>query len=453
MGWVSVSDKSLISVTAVIAVLFAYGCYAYQLGHPPCCDSLSYSGMAKIYATSGIINTPFSDIRTYGYPIFLSVLWRVSEASGVTLPLLAFVVQVALYIGLSGILAKLIYDEVSPRVGVIVALGLTANLLVYPSLSIVLTDGFSVVVELSIILVLASLFFRRQRIGLLSWATHALVIGLLAGYAAIVRPASINFVGFVIPALIFISFVAPPQRGVRALLLASWAIVGFALAVTPQILFNWHFFHKATFLPSFDLPGIQLLVGQSRLKYGTLMVDGVGHGMPYASPWITLADGTTSYFFRYPRVGLLTAAIHVFGALDFDYLFTYIYDINVAYRPVLFLFSQTIVFWGISGWVMMLLAWRSERTHDLDNTMRARNFFLVVSGAYVVSWLAVYAPSAVENRFALPIITLLMPLALWAIIELLRHRQHIFFKIGGFAAYLFLAGGVSLWLSTLRVIT
>ncbi|CAN7755721.1 hypothetical protein LJR029_005849 [Caballeronia sp. LjRoot29] len=445
--------KRLLCFAMVLAIGFATACYIYQVGHPPCCDSLSYTVMSKVYADSGLGNTPFSELRTYGYPAFLALFQHLSINLGVNFNLLIFVAQFLLYIAFAALLSRLVYVDVSHRIGALLMLGLTLNLLIYPSLSIVLTDGFSVIVLLAMVAVATTVLLRGEHMRWRALVLHSLLIGLLAGFSTIVRPASIHFLGFVLPALAYISFNLRNARAFKVTTIFVLFLVGFLISVAPQVALNWHTFHKATFFPSVDLQRIQLTFGQRYLKYGTFMIQGEGHPLPYMSPWASLADGTKSYFLVHPREGILTAFLHIFGALDFDYLFTYIYDTTVFYRPVLFLFSHTAIFWGLGGWLMMLSDWRSDRKiQDISKIHLIRGFFLLTSATYALSWAAVFAPSAVENRFALPMFTLLMPLAVWAICELFANRRFFWAKIGGFSLYLALAACISVWLGSLKVV-
>ena len=50
-----------------------------------------------------------------------------------------------------------------------------------------------------------------------------------------------------------------------------------------------------------------------------------------------------------------TGLVHIFAALDFDYFFPYIYDLDPWYQGPLFVLSHSIVFWGVVGCLLIAL--------------------------------------------------------------------------------------------------
>ncbi len=60
-------------ITAIlIAAIFSWLCYLYQIVHPVCCDALEYVRLAEQYIANGIIADP-SGVRLYGYPLFVAL--------------------------------------------------------------------------------------------------------------------------------------------------------------------------------------------------------------------------------------------------------------------------------------------------------------------------------------------------------------------------------------------
>ncbi|WP_296661910.1 hypothetical protein [Paraburkholderia sp.] len=162
-----------------------------------------------------------------------------------------------------------------------------------------------------------------------------------------------------------------------------------------------------------------------------------------------LREGEREAHFTIPvqRTSLRTVAFHIFGALDFDALFPYIYDARPWYRPLLFIACQTANFWGVVGAIRCL---KIAVVRDGGPKAPAARFAVAMLAAFVVTWLAVYSISAVENRFALPMIAIFIPFAIGAIFERVEQR-----KIGAllavtFCAYLAAAAWASLFLSSLR---
>lgn len=405
--------------------------------------------MAKQFADSGIGKTEFSDLRPYGYPLFLAWVLRIGKAVGLSFALSIFVAQTCLYLLVSWYLSTIIYNRWSKSIGQYVLLGLFGNILIFPALGIALSDGFSLILQITIVSIFARLYLLADKSSPVSVWLQLLVIGLLTGFAVMVRPGNIHFLLFEAVALVLY---CGSRREMQASQFVVWlavAALGFAIAVAPQVIFNRAVFHANSFLPVYDLQGRQLLFGQQYLKYGTAVNDlGQGSAMPYMSPWANSATGTIAWYLRYPLPGAVTLFAHIFGAVDFDYLFTYIHLNAHSWRCLSFLVSQGVVFWGLAGWTRIYRAALALEKGEQREVIRA---FCIVSFAYLASWLAVYAPSAVENRYAFPLVTLFLPIALWALATLKSLRNAGWLCIC-FGIYLVFAGAVSSWLSSLRVL-
>ncbi|MEX3931239.1 hypothetical protein AB4Y32_05360 [Paraburkholderia phymatum] len=405
--------------------------------------------MANQFADSGIGKTEFSDLRPYGYPLFLALVLRIGKAVGLSFSFSIFLAQTCLYLLVSWYFSRIVYKEWSKPIGQYVLLGLFGNILVFPALGIALSDGFSLILQIAIVAIFTRLYLLAGKSSPVSVWLRLFLIGLLTGFAVMVRPGNIHFLLFEAVALVLYSFSLCKMRRGQFIIWLIVAALGFAIAVAPQVIFNRVVFHVNSFLPVYDLQGRQLFFGQQYLKYGTAVNDlGQGSAMPYMSPWASSATGTIAWYFSHPLAGAVTLLAHIFGAVDFDYLFTYVHLNAHSWRWLSFLVSQGVVFWGLAGWTRIYRAALAFEKGEQRDLFRA---FCIVSFAYVASWLAVYAPSAVENRYAFPLVTLFLPVALWALCTIKSLRNAGWLCIC-FGIYLLFSGAASMWLSSLRVL-
>lgn len=445
-----------------LAILFFLHAGAY----PACCDARQYSEMARFFDANGFAaNAPHADVRTFGYPLFLALIARVTGAAGLPLTASIFVVQLVLYFGLVVALHRRMAQSYGSAAGAAVFYGLTFNVLLLPYLSLTLTDGFSVILLLGgayVLLGMTSIGTAR------SVVLRAAMLGLIVGFAVVVRPANLWFGSLVFIGALLIFRIQraaanpPAQRQSNRIVLLFIAVAGVAAfaATIPQSTLNWTRARQASPLPIYDIKTKQLEAGLRNLKYATSMV-GTPAGIFYRNP--LFAETSTrpgiEWYFRNPLRGAGTVALRMFGGFDFDYFFPYIYETRPGYRPLLFVLSQFIVFFGAGG--VLLLAFPALARRVLGHSAALRfQWKAPVTTAQVfvpmfVAWGVIYAPSAIENRFALPMITLLMPVAVaafWMLGGLFRDRTWMrgILVSAGFLAWLALATPLALLLERVK---
>jgi hypothetical protein len=202
-------------------------------------------------------------------------------------------------------------------------------------------------------------------------------------------------------------------------------------------------------LPIYDIKTKQVESGLRNIKYATSMV-GKPSGIFYRNPMFpdTKVRHGIEWYFHEPMRGVGTVVLRMFGGFDFDYLFPYIYDLRPNYRPALFLLSQFIVFFGLGGIVLLAFPKLARRVLGEASAHRLCWKAPITAGQVFipvfVAWAAIYALSAIENRFALPMITVLMPVAaaaFWALISVFRSGmvKRGFWVLAGFFAWIALA--------------
>lgn len=424
------------------AVLFGYWCFLDQspaLAHP--FDAYAYTHIGNLYLEQGVTNHLWAEYRTYAYPLFLSGIFRVADAFGIDRALGVFAVQMLQYVGCVVLLSRSVARHVSRAVGELVFVALMLNVWIYPVLAISLTDGVSVCLLMLIAHGVLGLAFEDAK------ASRLAALGFLCGLAILVRPANVILLALLLMSLAYVLIVFRQPLATR-LQWVLWCAAGFGLVVAPQVHFNVSHFGKWTFLPAFDLGHFQIDAGIEMIKYATNLSGG-SPKVPYPNPFATPnTDGVYWYVLR-PVNGLATAFLHLFAALDFDYLSVYIFDKQPWYRPLLFVWSQSVNFWGSAG----ILIWlKSGWLASAAGPDRQRHLYLgSMALLFMLGWAAVTSVSAVENRFAIPVVTLLLPFALWSVWTG-KHRLSLFglpLK-AWFLGYLAFAAAVSWYVGGLK---
>lgn len=441
-------------VAVLFASCFAFFCFFYQLQNPPCCDAASYVEIAKTYAVTGVSKSGnFLDtLRLYGYPLFLSFIIKIAAILGLQFTFVLFVVQLTMFFLGAYLLSQLIAKNFSPQVGQIVFFALLANIVIYPNLATSLTDGLTVVlfifIAYSILKIFISTLSDAIPAKIVGWS---ILLGYLVGFAIMVRPASIYLLLLLFVVMCLFIWLQKANLPSLGLLTVLSIAVGFMFAVTPQVVYNFSSFNVFSFMPVTDLGALQFDVGTHSLKYLTNLSGG-NPQLCYESPWTLGAHGEgLIWYLHNPLIGFKTIFMHLYGALDHDYLFTYVYNLNIWYRPILFLFSQFVVFWGVVGYFYAgndLRKFGSPYKNSKANVVYI--LFTLTFLSLLVGWASIHAFARNEVRFSLPVVAALLPLAAWVVFVRLRSIKQNKRIYGGFFIYLLFAAYLSSFLGGLK---
>ncbi|QIR75451.1 hypothetical protein FA592_04120 [Sulfurospirillum diekertiae] len=424
---------------SVLIVYLAF-VYIYQLNYPPRWDALSYLEIAKSYFENGIFYpTQYSITRLYGYPLFLSLFYQIFEESIIREAVIF--VQLLLYFSLSIAISNIVGIKY-PQFTKYIQVGLFSNIFLFPYLMMSASDGFSIIIWLSIIYTMMKiLLLIQKKIDTL----YFFIFGFLVGYSIMIRPANIHII-ILIPVLIVSYCYFRYKDGIKNnyLAIGAFCFLGFFVAVVPQIYINYTYFDIVSFLPARNLGSEQINWGIQYLKAAANCTN-IGTGaLLYTNPLFKPSDilGLEWYWIN-PIAGLKTIGLHIFSAFDYNYLFPYIYNINPKYSIFLFFYSQVILYFGVIGYGSSLKYCNSENAIREFNVMLFIMIPLVVLGS-----LSVIAISAVENRFSLPIITILLPFAFFTLYKYKTNKLVIL----GFTLYLIMAFYVSSFINAQKTI-
>lgn len=393
-----------------IATLFAYWCFLDQypaVVHPcNCADAYAYTYIGNLYQASGFENHLWGKLRSYAYPLFLSGIFDVADFFRIDSAHAIFSVQLFIYFACALIFSNNLSRNTSRSLGDLVFTAFILNAYIYPVLAISLTDGISVCILMLIGTAVVDIAFQGVK------ARNLATLGFMCGLSIMVRPSTLFLLAPLVATLAYYCIYSNHRASAKAGLLVLCAVC-FAMAVSPQIYLNVKYYDRWTFLPVFDLGNFQIDAGIRMIKYATNLA-GEKPTLPYFNPLSTPNTDGIFWYILNPINGFFTAFLHLFAALDFDYLTVYIFNKNPWYRPILFIYSQSINFWGIAG----IIYWQKKcrPPKEWGTKINTRNIYLMsMIFLFILGWASLTSITAVENRFALPVVTLLLPFAFWSI--------------------------------------
>ncbi len=391
------------------AVVVAHGFFARILHYPSSFDAANYLELANDIERNGLFRPfPGSEIRTYGYPLFLAMLVRTASWSGAPVGLWLFEAQLALYLA-AALYLRAGMARIAPSATRIVFAALTLN----PIVLAYAPESLSESLSLTLIVVVAGAWVR-----LLASTTplpREIIVGTLAAaFAMVVRPANVFVLIAWLVAMLAVG-IARRWTGRAAALVALAAFVCIAVAFAPQIAINLRFYGQATPLPAASLGHNQQIWGIAYLKYGTALppvpLPSVFYANPFAQGRPVDEAHPLRWYRDYPGAGAATLALHAFNLLDQDLLFTYSRDLDPWYRIPLGILTHGFVALALLG------IWRWSRRAPRDSTARIAVFALVV---FVALHLGVHVLTAVEMRFGLPLLLIAFPLGAWCAVSMAR---------------------------------
>jgi hypothetical protein len=396
------------------ALLVAAACFVHQWWYPSSLfDAAQYAEMGRNIVEHGLFSRFMeSQVRTYGYPVFLSLVYAIAGTVHMPSSLLLFLVQLGLYL-IAVVLLRRSVARFSVSASRIAFCGLMLNYYALLYTPECLTESLS----LSALLLLGVGWleaYRRQ--GPLSLLA---AVSLLAGCSILIRPANVFMT---ITWLAGAGLIAMRSRfgTTRSLVAAAVVAVSVALPFLPQLAYNGLQFGRWTPLLARDLGQRQQAWGIQDIKYATAMPPIPEAGVHYVNPWL---KGTTldveaplGWYAAHPKRAALTLAAHSFNLTDQDLLFTYSRDLDPWYRIPLGVINHAVVALGLMGFVLCVSRIRHVASPALQDAL----------GLVVLMLMAVWAMhvwTAVEMRFGLALFCALFPAAVYSLLVLARSRN------------------------------
>ncbi len=392
-------------------------------------DSFHYFTLSRIVSTEGLWNL-HSRVRAYGYPLFVSLCTGFRDPGPVETRALVFAAQLALYLGASLHAARVAGRMFRSRR---IFLGTYFLMALDPIALARTTEVLSDL--LSAVLILLAVLLCLETDG--SPERRAFGAFLCAGLSVAVRPANLA----VVPALVLVWLLRSKpyrERPIRTLPAGAAALV---LALLPQLHGNVTAYDAWTPLLPDHLYGDQTRWGMSMLKYGTLVVPGVGPELIYQNPFYRNGVPTPAAFFRErPLRYAATLGLHGFALVDQDFPFTFITNLRPRSRWPISFWNYGFLFLAGLGLASGVARWRAQSP--------AARLYLAAAGATGFAYLAVHLPVAVESRFSLPLYLLAAPAAATALVGLWgRPMRTLVPVLAAATAFVGACFWLSLWLS------
>ncbi|MFC1549431.1 hypothetical protein ACFL4R_00995, partial [Nitrospirota bacterium] len=183
------------------------------------------------------------------------------------------------------------------------------------------------------------------------------LIGTIAGSLVVIRPASISVsTGLIVFCLLYIwkryrdSRQASANKTLLASLMVLCLCVSFLIPISIQYYINYKHYNALKMVGNMDLGGYQLKGGIELYKYGTFLIP-VNNwvGVRYKSGITPPEDKRYLLFYlQHPLKGMKLAFIHVYSALNYDFLEPYVHSMykRISFHQIL---SSLITILGFLG--------------------------------------------------------------------------------------------------------
>lgn len=405
-GWLYLILVTLTAI-ALAFLFFLYGRQGFYW------DAAVYVRLGERIATQGLFQFQ-DDTRTFGYPLFIAVIYLLSTFLVLPLQLLVFIFQLFVFLSIC-FFAVRIFRDLFQNTGLafilFALLALNPFLLIYTGviLSDLLSAGFDFLAILFAVRASSSnpSFSRTAVSGQVarSHAIDLLLSFLAAGCATMIRPANLP-IGLAVLSLWLLRFLFYKEGRLAWLGLAA---LGFCIPFIPQLVNNYRAFGVVQPLIVRGLYEEQLAWGTHYLKFVSLVIPGGSSGIIYQNPFITSAiTSPLDLLLKEPLNFLMTLGIHLFALFDHDYAFPYVVNVDVGYRLPLSILNYGFLFSSLVG----LFTWmqRALRLRFCDRLDWALAGMLLGAVFYVMEYLS----TAIEPRFSLPVYLFFSPFVVYA---------------------------------------
>ncbi len=396
------------TVAAWVAVFVVGGVICYLLRNQPLYyDAKNYVRAANGIRSGGLLSAwPGAGLRTYGYPLALSIPLAAADALKVAPVVGIFLFQWTLFVGSARLAVNTLFDAPRTRSFAFIAVAANPLLVVYTPQA--LTESLTITCILFATACLGGAYRAHSPVSKAAWLAFG---SLTAGFALEVRPGNLFVpISYCVGAVLVLWMSRTRLSRLALVALAVLTLVGIGAPMVPQIMVNWHKYGIVSALPKKNIAEIQLQYGIQNLRYATNVSDCGKGGIYFTNPLAASSSSespsselSTSkilrfYAFNWPN-GPETAAIHVFSALDPRPFLTYQTAYGASYERALQALTLAII--GLAGLAIANAPWSIRR-------IQPDGVFL---GATTLFSLAVLTISAVELRFGIVVVTSLSILA------------------------------------------
>ena len=394
-------------LAVLLAIVIACALYLAWLDVPILYDAAGYLQAAKDIRINGLFSKyELSDLRTYGWPLLLSWLVRISEWTGAPLRAVAFGFELLFHLFACYLFRRALLRTVVPTsLAKLLAASLLLNPLVLIFTTYLLTESVSF--SLLIMLLANSAYLAAATGPRKLWP--ALTLGsLVLGAAIMVRPANVCMIPVWWGTAATGLWKAKPglAKGLCATVLTL--LLTFVPTI-PQYLNNVKYYQRPTPLlaNNFSMAGVWL--GVRLIKYGGCYITGTNPQVMYENPFLgnepldPLAPLT--WYTNHPGKGIATLGLHLFNLLDQDQPFPYPTSLLPSYYPSAALANMLMVSLGFIG--LIFAGWHVYRRR------RDALPLYCVAIATLACQVGVQAFYSVEARYGIPMLMVLYMFASW----------------------------------------
>ncbi|OBZ13445.1 hypothetical protein [Bacillus sp. FJAT-26390] len=376
-------EYSLLLIILFISLLqFSY--FVSQNSVASYYDEIRYFEIGKNILSNGLFNIA-DDLRTYLYPLLISIFYIFTDGQSVTVKIIFSVFQYVIYVITIAMIAKASYKYHSNKIVyfTVFALGMLNPYLIQ-STTLFLTDVLA-----TCLLIISLLYLLTSD---LNKFTNGIVVSSLLYCAVLIRPSSAIFM------LLFFLIGLYRFIYVKDFKPAKFTFVGLLLLLVflPQLYMNITKFNHFTPLIHLNLLEQQSVWATQHLKYSTVVIDGEHPALRYITPWAMDSNISMMKLMSTNFIVFLAVFVsHIFGVIDWGYVDTYIRDLSVSSRifPSILLYTQ----WFIIGlgilWIKLHRKWT----------------FMTISLLFsAIGYTLFIATTAIESRFGYPIYLILL---------------------------------------------
>ena len=416
-------------------------------------DSEGYVHAALLVRQNGVFSSwDGANLRTYGYPLFLSkVMPLTTDLHRFSLDLrpAVFLVQWVLLVLVSLLLALSL--TTSRWLRPLLFAAVAANPLVVLHTAEILTDSLATTCALFV----AAALIRAGRATGLRRVLWLLAAGATAGFAVEVRPAAVVCLVAFLCSLGWLLARNGRSWGwatACVLGLASLAAVIVPLAV--QVHLNHLLFSSWSFAPVADLGNIQTSAAVRAIRYGTNISGCVqpqlyfgNHFDPGLGNTVSTEQALSFYLGSWPG-GPYTMAMHVFSGLDPHPFPTFVTNFHAWWEHILQVF--TVVLLALAAVPLALAARSREGRRVVVSAVRGVAPGHLYIALLILGNIALLGYSATEYRFGLPVVAVVSLLAVVGSRAIVTSGRR---AAVGLALTIVVAAPLWIWLSAYAVST
>jgi hypothetical protein len=375
-------DRTVLALGMVLLYALSLYFHDYQRASVSFYDAAHYRHLAEQILQFGLDDFN-QELRTFGYPWLLSLVVGPAAALGLPIGLSVCLVQTTLYFAVVLVVAERV--ALGARSRVVLYLALCGNILLIPYLGITLTDGVFTTIALLVLVLMTTTEAKTA-----PFPTVAAVL-LLTGFAVVIRPAAL---WLAVPVAVWSGLGLTRESWRRFLPALVLGLVPLAVQIRLNLIHHGVF----SFLPTLNIGQLQIKWGIKSLKYATVM----GQAKPrdfYRTPsWIDVSDAEAGlgWYAAHPLDAAMLLGIKFFGGFDWEYLLPYPQE-PTPLSWVLSLGTYSVLYWGLVGAVL----------HAATGRVPALGSRFLPAAA-VLAWVAFTLPTAIEQRFTLPILVYLL---------------------------------------------